>query len=141
MYTFLCEYPPRSVQAEKCPRYKSEIINSFKKYNSVFEIQSNYLYGIAYYFHNKPTQLDADNLSKPIWDALENILYDDDKIIKIRYAGVYYLKQPKSISLINLTNMPKHIYDDFIDKIDSVNHLLYVEIGYLNYSLYKFGAE
>ena len=139
MYSFLCEFPPRSVRGEKSHKFKEAIVNSFKKYNTNFNYLNSELYGIAYYFHNRPTQIDADNLSKPIWDALEDVLYKDDKIIKIRYAGVFDLK--KSKSLIDFTNIQTHIFNDFLEKIDGSDHLIYIEIGELNYSLYKFGVE
>lgn len=46
------------------------------------------LYGIVYLFANYPTRMDSDNLSKPLWDALQGILYQDDVNIRLRVAGI-----------------------------------------------------
>ena len=44
------------------------------------------LYAAIYYFYREDVGLDADNISKPAWDALNAVGYSDDKQIKIRTA-------------------------------------------------------
>jgi len=68
MVGFLCTFKPRSVNAKGTAKYKEKIIDSFKQYypdnNLCYDEE---LYGISYYFYKRKTELDADNLSKPIW--------------------------------------------------------------------------
>lgn len=46
------------------------------------------LYGIVYYFRKDEVGFDADNISKPLWDALESVCYSNDKQIRLRLAAV-----------------------------------------------------
>jgi len=82
MYAFISNMRPCSVRAKTTERFKRAIKEAFKSYYPSTERVSNDLYGVVYYFHKTHNQLDADNLSKPIWDALEGVLYEDDSIIK-----------------------------------------------------------
>jgi Holliday junction resolvase RusA-like endonuclease len=86
MYAFLVNQRPCSVRAKMTDRFKASIQRAFQYYWPTKPLVSNALYGIVYYFHKTPTQLDADNISKPIWDALEGILYEDDAISSRSHA-------------------------------------------------------
>lgn len=50
--------------------------------------KSSVIYGIVYYFRKNRVGYDADNISKPLWDALEAVCYDNDKQIRLRLAAV-----------------------------------------------------
>jgi Holliday junction resolvase RusA-like endonuclease len=140
MISFLCTFRPRSVNAKALARYKEKIIESYKKYYPDHRnILDEDIYGISYYFYKRKHQLDADNLSKPIWDALNTIVYKDDKIIKLRYSGIYDMS--KAETEIDLTRMARNIYSDFIDYIDKYDDIIYIEIGKLREELYVIGAE
>jgi Holliday junction resolvase RusA-like endonuclease len=142
MISFLCEFKPRSVQAKRTNAYKEAIVTAYKKYYPECETLITYdLYAISYYFYKRSLQIDADNLSKPIWDALKSTIYEDDRVIKIRYSGVYDVNKLGSGISLDVTQMPANVYSDFIDLIDSSEHLLYVEIGKINDELYKMGVE
>jgi len=142
MICFLCPYRPRSVNKKGTAKYQERIKEYLLKYHpEIVKFNNEKLYGIVYYFHKRKTELDADNLSKPIWDALESILYNDDKIIKLRYSGVYDINH-NTIKL-DITKMPQNIYCDLLEYIDDVkcDDLLYIELGILNDSLYIIGGE
>jgi Holliday junction resolvase RusA-like endonuclease len=143
MYSFLSNFAPRSVNADpkrKAAYYKA-LVASFQQYNqSASQINSD-LYGFAYYFHREKTGLDADNLSKPIWDALNTVVYPDDKLIRFRSSAVFDL-QANGIEVLDLSNMPDEILDDFLQMIDDEKeHILYVELGKFNFNLFQFGYE
>ena len=143
MVGFLCTHRPRSVNSKRkgTEKFKEAIRESFKYYYSDTNLLDDELYGIAYYFHKKKTEIDADNLSKPIWDALETLLYKDDKIIKLRYTGIYDIKN--DVRKLNITKMPTNVFRDFLNLIDNnqIEHLIYIELGKLNNSLYIIGGE
>ena len=48
------------------------------------------LYGQVCFFTSEGTDLDADNISKPVWDALEGIVYENDKQIVLRTSTIVY---------------------------------------------------
>jgi Holliday junction resolvase RusA-like endonuclease len=110
---FLSNSRPRSVNAKNTEIFKQDIQEAFKEYNfSANQLEGN-LYGIVYYFHRIPTQIDADNISKPIWDALNTIAYSDDKNIKLRIAGVFDLNSVP-IEEIDTSQMSDSVIVDFL---------------------------
>lgn len=107
--------------------FKRKIINCYqRKYSDT--LPSSDLYGTIVYLYKENKNLDADNISKPIWDSLNGVAYDDDNQIKIRTA-------------INIDISEEFIIfdmDGYIDtkiKIEILNsmlrndHTLYIEAG------------
>src|SRR5688572_7861322 len=105
MYAFLSNLRPRSVQASSNTRYKEGLRKCAEADCGHVEPSRADLYGIVYYFHNRPHQLDADNLSKPVLDSLTGYLYDDDRRIKLRYSGVHDLSGP-GIDVLDISRIP-----------------------------------
>ncbi len=95
------------------------------------------LYGVVYYFHKRekhPDQaVDADNLSKPVWDSLEGLLYEDDEQIKLCFAGCIDLTE-YGLNRLKEVSLP----EKFVDTIASEPETLYIECGYLDFDLFKF---
>jgi hypothetical protein len=139
MYIFLSDSRPRSSNAGYSEGYNQRIQQAFRNYNpNATQLEGN-LYGVVYYFFipnkNKP---DADNISKKIWDSLNTIAYLDDKSIRLRIAGVFDLISES----IETLKIPQSVLDDFLGMIDEgKEHILYVEIGSLDYSLFEFEYE
>ncbi len=110
--------------------YKNAIQNAYERYYEG-KLDDTELYGLVYHFFRKDIDLDADNLSKPVWDSLTGKAFSDDKQIIIR-----------SSMSIDLT---KHEFSDFdttcLSDWDNVgdflfelsksetNHLLLIIIG------------
>jgi Holliday junction resolvase RusA-like endonuclease len=139
MRAFICTVRPRSVQAKRSEQYKERVLEACQKYCPTPENLEGPLYGIVYYFHRKPNELDADNLSKPIWDALEGHLYDDDRVIQLRTSGVRDLRE--GIEILDVTEMPEPVAGDFIEALGEKDYLLYVELGALAPEMFTFALE
>jgi len=137
MHVFLTDLAPRSVNAKQTQKYKQGILEAFKRYCGSDDPLTGDLYGVVYYFHNVPTRLDADNMSKPVWDALQKAAYRDDGAIKLRSAGIFDLRS-EPIEILDLSDMPDSVWADFIKMIDKEKHILYVEVGSLDYRLFRF---
>ena len=121
--------------------YQEEIVASFYRYNGKPHIiEGEQLYGFIYYFHKEKTTIDADNISKPIWDALISEAYSDDNQIIFRSASVLDLNRTE-IDAFNVTYLPDNIFLDLMEMLDIENNILYVEIGTYSQSLIKFGYE
>lgn len=138
MQAFLCTYRPRSINAKYTDRYQERIWEAFSTYCAVEQPLDTPLYGIVYYFHNQPNQLDADNLSKPIWDALEGIAYQDDLIIQLRHAGVINLRKT-DLTVFDLSRVPDLVANDMIAFAGTRDHIVYVEFGSLESEMFTFG--
>lgn len=141
MYAFICcDVQPVSVNARRNLAYQRRIQTAFQSYWPSIPLVDGELYAAVYYFHNVPTQLDADNLSKPVIDALTNVLYSDDRLIKLRHSGIFDLRSGDA-NEIDLTKMPNNVINDFINKLGESDHILYVEVGELDNSMYMFSYE
>ena len=83
MKSFICLIRPRSVNAKGTATYKMLIQDAYNKdcYKSIIATPA---YAHIYLFRTVPHQLDADNSSKPILDALTGLAYNDDSIIELR---------------------------------------------------------
>lgn len=104
------------------------------------------LYGIVYYIaqrYRPATDADADNVSKPVWDALEGVAYDNDKAVRLRIAGVIApssLPGVASLDELPLTGVPGDVADMMTGFITAGEaHILYVEIGLLHPAMFRFG--
>lgn len=86
------------------------------------------LYAAIYYFYREDVGLDADNISKPAWDALNAVGYSDDKQIKIRTAVAINLCE-HDILVFDQDILPTDVLIDLIQSIADNNHTLYIEVG------------
>ena len=140
MYAFLYPSKPLSINANRKKTYSEGLINAFKKYHPQSYPFDSYLYGFVYYFHKQSTGLDADNLSKPVWDALKSLAFVDDKLVRFRSAGTYNLHSD-SIEVLDLSTMPDYLLNDFLEMIERESHILYIEVGSFDHHLFHFGYE
>lgn len=124
----------------KAQAFMQTLIASFAGSHPKHQRLSGDLYGAIYYFYKDDKDHDADNISKPVWDCLNSIVYDDDRQIRLRVAGVFDLNR-NDIQQLNLSRIPDPIFNHFIDALDKHDHFFYVECGQLNTQHYKFNLE
>ncbi|MCP4351585.1 MAG: RusA family crossover junction endodeoxyribonuclease [Desulfobacterales bacterium] len=138
MKAFLSNKKPKSMQSGTKSKYQEHLRYAYNEYCNSDDFEVVPLYGKAYYFHRESTQLDADNMSKPIWDALEGLAYEDDSIIKLRHAGIVDLRET-DLELFDLSSIPDSVANSFLDMIGSEKHILYIELGKLRNDMIVFG--
>jgi Endodeoxyribonuclease RusA. len=97
-------------------------------------------YGVVYYFPRRYTQLDADNISKTVWDALKSVAYDDDRVVRLRIAGIANLRSPDMVGF-DLTKMPGDVAAKLLAMVGQVDHLLYIEVGALRAEMFRFALD
>ncbi|MEZ0540903.1 RusA family crossover junction endodeoxyribonuclease [Fibrella arboris] len=86
------------------------------------------LYGLVYHFYKESGGHDADNISKPVWDCLRGILYDDDKRVKMRIVGSFEMTTDY-ITVIGSSGLSGKLIAELLDALETEDHLLYVECG------------
>lgn len=101
------------------------------------EILSGNLYGKIYHFFRKDHRYDADNISKPIWDSLIGRLYEDDKQIKLRIAGLVGNDEAE-MKEMDFTGLDGDFIKELLEAIDSEDHVLYIECGPLSPMMFTF---
>src|SRR5215218_4859126 len=134
MYAFVADTRPRSVQAKKTAHYKSELARAFQRYVPQAERLDGELYGMVYYFHNVPTDTDADNISKPVWDTLEGLAFANDRDVRLRIAGMHDLSSAP-LGTLDISRVPAHLLADLERLTRTADHILYVEVGRLHNSM------
>lgn len=103
--------------------------------------QSGSLYANIYYLHRGNRDTDADNICKPILDALCGLAYIDDRQVARRCATKVDLNSGTTISL---DAVPPDILRPLLDAIadKEAADILIVEIGTLGVNVsIKFGEE
>lgn len=124
----------------KKDNYKKQLLEVLLKYNPSFTIIQGELYGTVYHFFNKDVKIDADNLSKPLWDFLKSILFEDDYQLKIRLAGSFNLVK-NDFSVLDFSGLSGNLITDLLDAFDNDEHVIYIEYGKLDYSMFTFNLE
>ena len=119
-----------SSDSKKRERYKGTIVEAFSRnYNGkVPKFRKGIeLYGQVYFFTSAGTDLDADNISKPVWDALIGTIYEDDKQIVQRTSTVIYTKKHNLIQINGNSDTSAELL-----QILTGNNVkcIYVECGY-----------
>lgn len=92
-------------------------------------LKQDRLYATVYHFYREERNLDADNISKPLWDALSSKAFIDDYQIKIRCAASIDLS--KEIVVLDDSLIPKDVLYELSDSMNSNDHTLYIELGEL----------
>jgi Holliday junction resolvase RusA-like endonuclease len=148
MHSFIIKRQPKAYQGSKTfkstlskENYIKDLQSSLLEYNPLSNAYDDHnLYGIVYYFFNKNTGTDADNISKPIWDCLKGILFNDDKQIKLRTAGAFDLGS-NDFNVIDFSRVKGEIVADLLESFDDDEHVVYIECGILDFSMFKFNLE
>ncbi|MBN1874327.1 MAG: hypothetical protein JXA33_08850 [Anaerolineae bacterium] len=141
MEAFLCTFKPLSVNADskRKAKYVQRLVNAFRQYHGTSAPVNGDLYGLVYYFQRVGTGLDADNLSKPVWDALRSVAYFDDKQIKFRISGIFDLLVAGIDVTPDLSSVPDYLYDDFLRMIQcKETDILYIGFDNFNDELILF---
>jgi Holliday junction resolvase RusA-like endonuclease len=98
------------------------------------------LYSRIYYFHRRKSDIDADNLSKPILDSFKDIVIRDDSQIVWRSAVKIDLSDSFTISN---EEIPERWYSGLIEAIgdETKENILFIEIGEIEELEVFFGRE
>lgn len=130
-----------SSDSNKRERYKRTIVEAFSRnYNGkVPKFRKGIeLYGQVYFFTSDGTDLDADNISKPVWDALIGTIYEDDKQIVQRTSTVIYTKKHNLIQINGNSDTSAELL-----QILTGNNVkcIYVECGYFKETMIEIEKE
>ena len=140
MIAFIVKREPRSFNARSKEQYKKDIEKEFMKNNFKNVPFCCFVYSKIFYFHSEKTSIDADNLSKPIVDALRGKAYYDDNIVILRICGRIDLSN-SLITEFNIEHMPESVLKDFLDTSDIEKHFLYIEIGEFSNNMIILGDD
>ena len=140
MYSFIVNSQPKSYNSQKTQKYKDLILAAFRnRFPDHVPIETK-LYGLIYHFFRRDIGIDADNLSKPIWDCLRDVLYKDDKQIKMRTAGSFDVTANGLITL-DFSGLPETIIDELFGAMETEEHVLYIECGDFSMDMIRLNLE
>lgn len=129
-FAFVYSGRPESYNANNTRKniYKKKISSTYNRFFTGKIDDGKDLYAIVYYFFREDLNLDADNISKPMWDALNDVGYSDDNQIKIRTAVSINLCKYDIIDF-DQDNIPSEIAKDLFECLMESDHTLYIEVG------------
>ena len=97
-------------------------------------LKGQQLYSRIYYFHRDKSTVDADNLSKPLLDALKGVVYADDiQVVQRTVARIEIGSGTYSIGY-----KPDYLnqFNRLVEYLGTERHVPYIEIGTLeNFNL------
>lgn len=94
MIDFVIRGTPRSLKAKSKGKWQQQVQNAVPA--GVDLLPGSLRLRIDFFF-NGSTQLDTDNIIKPIQDALVSILYDDDRLVTDVCARKVNLLRPPAL--------------------------------------------
>lgn len=145
MHSFIFTRQPKSHNSgfkSKLSRqlYLEELMISLSQFDTITAPFEDNLYGLVYHFYKKDEGIDADNISKPLWDILTGIMFIDDRQIKLRIAGSIDISSG-DFSIFDFSNLRGEIIAELIEAFETKSHIVYVECGKLENFMYNFSLE
>lgn len=99
------------------------------------------LFARVYFFTSDGVTVDCDNISKPIWDALNGLLYTDDRNIIMRTAAVIDVNL-HPFSTIDTSLVESDVAADLMQALAAKDvKCLFLECNLFNESMIKFGIN
>ncbi len=143
MYNFVVSTKPKSYNSKdkkKALQYQHHMQVAFTESYPVHALLTEDLYGLIYHFFRQNIGIDADNLSKPIWDSLKGIVFKDDKQVKMRIAGSFDLTA-NDLTVLNFSGLPGAVIASLLEAIETEEHVLYVECGRFTTDMIRLNLE
>ena len=109
-------------------------------------VLDGHLYGIVYYFvrgYSPATDADADNISKRVWDALTGAAYRDDRMVRLRLAGVVEVGAAEggapALQELDLSDMSRETAGKLLELLGGEEkHILHVGLGLVQPHMFVF---
>lgn len=134
---------PLSYNSRNKAVYQNQIRSAFlRKYRGkVPQFPSTEeLYARVYFFTSDGVNVDCDNISKPIWDAVNNLLYVDDRKIVMRTAAVIDVNLHPFNYIIDTSSIEGSVAADLMQGLSALDvKCLYIECGKFKESMIKIG--
>lgn len=133
---------PLSYNSRHKALYQNQIRSAFlRKYCGAVPTfpASEELYARVYFFTSDGVNVDCDNISKPIWDAVNGLVYVDDRKIVMRTAAVVDVNL-HPFNVIDTSSIESGVAADLMQELASSDvKCLYIECGEFKDSMIKIG--
>lgn len=133
---------PLSYNSKNKAAYQNQICSAFlRKYKGAVPMfaPNEELYARVYFFTSDGVNVDSDNISKPIWDAVNNMVYEDDRKIVMRTAAVIDVNNHPTYR-IDTSCMDGAVAADLMQGLSAADvKCLYIECGKFEDSMIKIG--
>lgn len=133
---------PLSYNSRNKAAYQNQIRSAFlRKFRGAVPTfpPNEELYARVYFFTSDGVNVDCDNISKPIWDAVNSLVYVDDRKIVMRTAAVVDVNL-HPIGVIDASSIDSSVAVDLMQGLADANvKCLYIECGVFKESMIKIG--
>lgn len=140
MISLIFPLKPKSLNAgrKQLRKYRERIIENIGNHPYSLFDKSQKIACTIYYFHRKKTEIDADNMGKPLLDALEGIFFEDDSQVIWRLA--VRVNALEDFTIEN-KGMDLDKLDELLDFISTRDHVIYVELKKIESLLLTVGQK
>ena len=119
-------------------RIRSAFLRRYRGHVPMFPPNEE-LYARVYFFTSDGINVDCDNISKPIWDAVNNLVYVDDRKIVMRTAAVIDMNS-HPMGIIDASSIDSSVAADLMQGLaDADVKCLYIECDVFKESMIKIG--
>src|ERR1051325_2904424 len=137
IFSMVLPRTPKSVQADSQKKYQMAIRNAAAAKFAAALVSDDRLYIRIIWFARKDVGPDVDNIIKPIADALQGVVYRNDRQIAQCFSMRIDLEKRYEISNDNISS---EMYREVIATIDAKrSDVLYIEVGALTSQQVIFG--
>lgn len=134
-------YNSRNVNNKKAysNRIRSAFLRKYKGAVPRFPADEE-LYARVYFFTSDGVNIDCDNISKPIWDAVRGLVYEDDRNIVFRTASVIDVNI-HPFNIIDTSSIEGAVAADLMQGLAAPYvKCMYIECGQFKEPMIKIGA-
>lgn len=125
-------------KAAYCQKIRSAFLRKYSGHVPQYPA-SEELYARVYFFSSDGVSVDCDNISKPIWDSVNNLVYSDDRQIVMRTATVIDVKK-HPYSYIDASEIDGDVAAELMQGLtDPDVKCLYIECGTFKEEMIKLG--
>ncbi|MEW6273904.1 MAG: RusA family crossover junction endodeoxyribonuclease [Bacillota bacterium] len=140
MINLIFPMKPKSLNAgrRQLKKYRERIIEYVSNHSFSRFDKSQKIACTIYYFHRKKTEIDADNMGKPLLDALKGVFFEDDSQVIWRLAVRINALEDY---VIENKGMDLDKFDELFDFISTRDHVVYVELKKVGSLLLAVGQK
>lgn len=142
LIAFALPEKPLSYNSSRKEAYVSRLRGAFLDAGGALGAVDPPHYGLVYFLYKVDVPIDADNMSKPVWDALRGLAFEDDATVRLRVAGKIGISGTRR-TRFDLSGVPNATAERLTTYIGSQrrrhDYILYVELGTLRDRMFAFG--
>lgn len=139
-FAFVTAERPKSLQSQRKQDYQERLRQQARRHMVTQQRLVGDLYAYVVWFHSQKADGDVDNILKPILDALNGVVYEDDHQIVKCVAERINITRRYTLNTFP-TTLNAEVFEDLLQHLgdEQTAHILYIEVGNIGMRFVTFG--